>query len=88
MNQFGKETRLMYRLLKGLAFCIVAFAMSAAAQTGTPVTNSNNGVSGAVPAYSGSATLGAGSNSPISVSGSNVGIGATVLQTAAAMLPE
>jgi hypothetical protein len=47
----------------------------AAAQTGTPVTNSNNGVSGAVPVYSGTATLGAGSASPITVSGSNVGTG-------------
>jgi len=50
-------------------------SVGAAAQT--TVTNSNNGVSGAVPVYSGTATLGPGSSSPISVSGSNVGIGAT-----------
>jgi hypothetical protein len=55
-----------------LGFCLLAFALAASAQTN--VTNSNNGTTNAVPVYSGSATLG---NSPISVSGSNVGIGTT-----------
>ncbi len=52
-------------------------AAGAVAQSGTTVTNSNNGVSGKVPVYSGTATLGDGSSSPITVSGSNVGIGTT-----------
>ena len=56
-----------------LAFCLAAFAMSAAAQT-TPVTNNNNGVTGTVPMYTGSATLG---NSVITQSSNNVGIGTT-----------
>jgi hypothetical protein len=47
-------------------------AISATAQTGTTVTNSNDGASGSVPVYTGSSTI---SNSPITVSGSNVGIG-------------
>jgi hypothetical protein len=58
--------------MMGLTFCIAAFAMSAAAQTA--VTNNNDGTVGTIPAYNGSAILG---NSPISVSGSNVGIGTT-----------
>lgn len=67
----------MNRKLVGLAFSIAGLAAGAAAQTGTPVTNSNNGVSGKVPVYSGTATLGDGNSSPITVTGSNVGIGAT-----------
>ena len=46
---------------------MLALAASAAAQT--TVTN-NNGTTNAVPVYTGTATLG---NSPIAVSGSNVG---------------
>jgi len=42
----------------GLGLALVS--AGAAAQTGTPVTNSGNGVSGTVPVYSGAATLGAG----------------------------
>lgn len=57
-----------------LGVCIVALAMSAAAQSGTPVTNNNDGTTSAVPVYSGSATL---TNSPISISNGNVGIGTT-----------
>ena len=58
----------MRKQMMGLAFCIAAFAMSAAAQvTGT-------GTSGTLPVFTGTSTL---SNSPISVSGSNVGIGTT-----------
>src|SRR5260370_10385144 len=38
------------------------------------MTNNNDGAAGAVPVYTGSATLG---NSPIAVSGGNVGIGTT-----------
>jgi hypothetical protein len=53
-------------------FCLVALAVSAAAQTN--VTNSNNGTSGTVPVYNGAASV---TNSPISVSGGNVGIGTT-----------
>ena len=52
---------------------LVMAAAIGAAQT-TNVTNSNNGTTNTVPVYTGSATLG---NSPISVSGSNVGIGTT-----------
>ena len=53
-----------------MAICLAAFAMSAMAQTN--VTNNNDGTASTVPVYTGSATLG---NSPISVSGGNVGIG-------------
>lgn len=60
------------RIWIAVALC----ATSAAAQT--PVTNSNNGTTNAVPVYIGSATLG---NSPITVSGSNVGIGTTTPPT-------
>lgn len=55
-----------------MAVCLAAFAVSAMAQTN--VTNSNNGTANTVPVYTGSATLG---NSPISISGGNVGIGTT-----------
>jgi len=57
------------------AICIAASATCVAAQTA--VMNGNDGVSGAVPVYSGTATLGPSSSSPIAVSGSNVGIGTT-----------
>ena len=67
-----KEHWSMDRKLIQLGFCIVALATSAAAQT--TVTNNNNGTTDTVPVYTGTATLG---NSPISVSGSNVGIGTT-----------
>jgi hypothetical protein len=53
-----------------LGFFIMALAVSAVAQTN--VTNSNNGTRGTVPVYNGAATV---TNSPISASGSNVGIG-------------
>jgi hypothetical protein len=46
--------------------------MTVAAAAQTTVTNSNNGATNAVPMYTGSATL---DNSPITVSGGNVGIG-------------
>lgn len=55
-----------------LGFCMMALTVSAAAQTN--VTNSNNGTSGTVPVYNGAASV---TNSPISVSGGNVGIGTT-----------
>jgi hypothetical protein len=56
---------------------LAMMSAGAVAQSGTTVTNSNNGVSGKVPVYSGTATLGDGSSSPITVSGGNVGIGTT-----------
>jgi hypothetical protein len=62
----------MDRKLIWLGICFVALAVSTAAQTN--VTNNNDGTSGAVPVYSGSATV---TNSPISISGGNVGIGTT-----------
>jgi len=62
----------MCRKLIGLGFCLVALAASSAAQTN--VTNNNDGTANTVPVYTGSSTLG---NSPISVSGSSVGIGTT-----------
>ena len=62
----------MDRKLIWLGICFVALAVSATAQTN--VTNSNNGTSGTVPVYNGAASI---TNSPISVSGSNVGIGTT-----------
>jgi hypothetical protein len=71
----------MNKLKVGFVFSVAAVAVSAVAQTGTTVTNSNNGVSGTVPVYSGAATLGSGSASPITVSGSNVGIGTSSPQT-------
>ena len=51
---------------------LAVMTIGAAAQT--TVTNNNNGTANTVPVYTGSATLG---NSPIYVSGSNVGIGIT-----------
>jgi len=58
----------MHKRIAGWALLIAAFSMSAAAQvTGT-------GTSGTLPVFTGTSTL---SNSPISVSGSNVGIGTT-----------
>ena len=62
----------MNRKWMQLGFCMVALTLSAAAQTN--VTNSNNGTSGTVPVYNGAASV---INSPITVSGSNVGIGTT-----------
>lgn len=66
----------MNRLKAGLAFCIAAFAMGAAAQTVT--SSGTKGTVNNVPyisaATSTSTTLGV---SPITVSGSNVGIGTT-----------
>src|ERR1700679_4014401 len=52
---------------------LVTFLMAGAAAQ-TNVTDGNNGTTNSVPVYTGSATLG---NSPISVSGNNVGIGTT-----------
>jgi hypothetical protein len=59
----------MDRKLFQLGFCLVAFAASAAAQTVT-----GSGTTNTVPVFTGTSTVG---NSPISVSGSNVGIGTT-----------
>ncbi len=53
----------------GALFCIAVFAMSAAAQTVT-----GSGTSGTVPVFNGTSTV---TNSPIAVSGGNVGIGTT-----------
>lgn len=52
---------------------------SAGAAAQTTVTNNNDGAANTVPVYTGNATLG---NSPITVSGGNVGIGTTSLSTA------
>lgn len=57
----------MHKQMMGLAFCIAAFAMSAAAQTVT-----GSGTSGTVPVFTGTSTV---SNSVITQSGGNVGIG-------------
>jgi len=54
-------------------FCLVAFAVGAAAQTVT-----GSGTTNTVPVFTGSSAVG---NSPISVSGSSVGIGTTVPQS-------
>ena len=59
----------MHKRIVGLALCIAACAMCAAAQTVT-----GSGTTNTVPVFTGSSTVG---NSPISVSGSNVGIGTT-----------
>jgi len=58
------------RNLIQIAVCLAAFAMSAMAQT--TVTTSGTTTSGTVPVFNGTATV---TNSPISVSGGNVGIG-------------
>jgi hypothetical protein len=57
----------MEKKLVGLAFSIAALAMGASAQTVT-----GSGTTNTVPVFTGASTVG---NSPISVSGSNVGIG-------------
>ncbi|MGA7832355.1 MAG: hypothetical protein WCA21_15460, partial [Terracidiphilus sp.] len=62
----------MHNKIAVVAICIAAFAMSAAAQTA--VTTSGTTSSGTVPVFNGAATV---TNSPITVSGSNVGIGTT-----------
>jgi hypothetical protein len=72
IDRGGSGMKTMHSKIKGLTLCAAAFAVSTAAQT--TVTNSNNGATNTVPLYTGSATLG---NSPISVSGSNVGIETT-----------
>jgi hypothetical protein len=65
----GKEFRIMKDKSILFGFCLVAFAVSAAAQTVT-----GSGTTNTVPVFTGTSTVG---NSPISVSGSNVGIGTT-----------
>jgi hypothetical protein len=62
----------MEKKLTELAFLMAVLAVSAAAQT--TVTTSGTTSSGAVPVFNGTATV---TNSPISVSGGNVGIGTT-----------
>jgi hypothetical protein len=64
----------MHNKIAAVAICIVVYAMSAAAQTA--VTTSGTTSSGTVPVFNGAATV---TNSPISVSGGNVGIGTTSL---------
>jgi hypothetical protein len=59
---------------KRMAMAGLVMALSAAATAQTTVTNGNNGTTNAIPVYTGTATLG---NSPITVSGSNVGVGTT-----------
>jgi hypothetical protein len=59
----------MGKKLIGLAFSIAALVMGASAQTVT-----GSGTTNTVPVFTGASTVG---NSPISVSGSNVGIGTT-----------
>ena len=60
----------MHNKMAATAICIAAFAMSAAAQT--TVITSGTTSSGTVPVFNGAATV---TNSPITVSGGNVGIG-------------
>ena len=66
------EKRLEFMRIRMIevTLCIAAFAVGATAQTVT-----GSGSSGAVPVFTGTSTVG---NSPISVSGGNVGIGTTV----------
>src|ERR1017187_3350040 len=59
----------MHKQMMRLAFCLAALAASAVAQTVT-----GSGTTNTVPVFTGTSTVG---NSPISVSGSNVGIGTT-----------
>lgn len=59
----------MNRNIAAALLCITAFAMSLKAQTVT-----GSGASGTVPVFNGTSTV---TNSPITVSGSNVGIGTT-----------
>lgn len=61
--------------LAAMAFVIAVLAVSATAQT--TVTTSGTTSSGTVPVFNGTATV---TNSPINVSGSNVGIGTTAPQ--------
>lgn len=65
-----KEWRTMKKLA-GLAFSIIALAAGAAAQT---TVTTSGGTTNTVPVFTGTSTVG---NSPIAVSGSNVGIGTT-----------
>lgn len=57
-----------------LAWWLLALTAVTAAAQQTNVTNNGDGVNGTVPVYSGASAL---ANSPITVSGSNVGIGTT-----------
>jgi hypothetical protein len=67
-NQEREGKKIMFKTMTGLALCIAAFVISAAAQvTGT-------GTSGTVPVFTGTSSVG---NSPIAVLGGNVGIGTT-----------
>ena len=59
----------MHKRMTAAAICIAVFAMSAAAQTVT-----GSGSSGTVPVFNGASTV---TNSPITVSNGNVGIGTT-----------
>ena len=65
------EKRLEFMRIRMIevTLCIAAFAVGAAAQTVT-----GSGSSGTVPVFTGTSTVG---NSPISVSGGNVGLGTT-----------
>ncbi len=67
-----KGIQMMGRTPVWLGILWAALAIAAAGQT--TVTNSNNGSTNTIPVYTGTATLG---NSPVSVSGGNVGIGTT-----------
>jgi hypothetical protein len=64
----------VHRFSRQTFLVIFLAATGAVAQTQTAVTNNNDGATGTVPVYAGSATL---NNSPIAVSGGNVGIGTT-----------
>jgi hypothetical protein len=65
------EKRLEFMRIRMIevTLCIAAFAVGATAQTVT-----GSGSSGTVPVFTGTSTVG---NSPISVSGGNVGLGTT-----------
>ena len=65
------RNEMMRKLLSGFSGMILLLATGAAAQT---TVTTSGGTTNTVQVYTGSATLG---NSPISVSGSNVGIGTT-----------
>ena len=66
---YERIKKTMHKKMVAVAICIAAFAASAVAQTVT-----GSGTTSTVPVFTGTSTVG---NSPISVSGSNVGIGTT-----------
>jgi hypothetical protein len=69
VDQQRKDKEKMFKKMAVAAICILGFATSASAQTVT-----GSGTTNTVPVFTGTSAVG---NSPITVSGSNVGIGTT-----------